>query len=103
MVYVFMGIGIVLAFYGIMGFNQQNRQLEELIEINMETNRLITLIIKKEEKMSFNKSVPQKYFNVLYLHKEGLGVNEIARRLDLGVRETRLIMKIYDSKEVKRC
>lgn len=112
---------------GIMEQQLINQQ-EKLVVVNREMDRLLNEITRKEQLMkkaladltrnyelreeeSFRsifthtirgrdrESIPEKYSNVLVLHKKGLGVDEIARELDLGVRETGLILKLYRKEE----
>jgi|GEM_PF-1333988 len=41
------------------------------------------------------ENIPDRYLEILELHKQGLSIEEIAEKLDLGVRETGLIFKLY--------
>ena len=44
-------------------------------------------------------NIPSRYLRAIRLKKKGLGTEEIAEEMDLGVRETELILRLYGGKE----
>lgn len=62
--------------------NQKNKEnFKEMLNENI-----------KQDKQS---EVPEQYNIIFELYREGNSIDEIAEKLDIGVRETRLIFKLY--------
>lgn len=90
-----------------------NSELEELIsELSAKERTLKNKIrdlnnqVLSGSKISFEQSLeqvnnkkednlPLKYLDAIEMHDEGLSLNEIAESLEIGVRETELIIKMY--------
>lgn len=54
---------------------------------------------KYEKDTNSNKNLPKKYKKVFSMRSRGKKASDIARELDIGIRETRLILKLYQKYE----
>lgn len=86
---------------------------EELVSLKKDHNRkliqddsnrnfqeIYKAVYDKQYKNNAKKGLSEKYLKALELYKQGLSIKQIAREMNLGVRETEMIFKIYGKEDL---
>lgn len=95
---------------------KQQQKLDELGQNIKKLQKARTINLSEKEKMpqqkfpvvlspstkleSKDSSLPTKYEQVLEMSEQGDDVETIAKKINLGIRETKIILKFYQKKEV---
>lgn len=87
--------------------NNKIKRFKDEFNTTLNNNAVNTISRQDQErkvfKDIFNKTmdkesetdIPDKYLKIFNLYKEGLTPDQIAEKMDIGVRETRLVFKLY--------
>ena len=81
---------------------QEQEQVNPIKYVTNAEDEILFRDVKKEEpkeSSDFNKKPTNITDEIIYLHKEGLSVGQIASRLEKGIREIEIILKVNKLKD----
>ena len=78
---------------------EQNNKLVH-VENKSSFQEIYKEIYDKQYRRDARKGLSEKYLKALELYKQGLSVFQIAREMNMGVRETEMIFKIYGEEDL---
>lgn len=67
---------------------------------NSTFQEIYKVIYDKQYKNNTKKGLSEKYLKALELYKQGLSIKQIAREMNLGLRETEMIFKFYGKEDL---
>ena len=79
--------------------NDRDKIIKELLEEKIPVKENFREIFKDNYRQNKALPIASKYAQVIALSRQGLTCQDIAEKLDFGVRETKLILKFYQKEE----
>jgi hypothetical protein len=81
------------------GVNNSEVAAEGITEMDEEGTKgdSFEAVLNKVLKNSSESKIPEKYMKLLELYELGMSPEEVAEKMDLGIRETKLVFRLYGS------